>query len=91
MSDPGDEAGCDAARSVCVDAALGAAIRLPRLLVGRMLAAVPAEFPVLDPAGLLLLVLRGRVIASLAVGAFQRNDVSHGVALRFNDVYALLR
>jgi hypothetical protein len=58
--------------------------------VGRVLAAVPAELFVLDPAGLFLLVLGGRVIASLAVDAFQRNDVSHGVALRFCDVYTLL-
>ena len=63
--------------------------RLPRLLVGRMLCAVPAEFFVLDTSGLLLLVLRRRVIAPLAVGAFQRYDVSHGVALQVSDVCSL--
>ena len=64
----------------------GGVSRLPRLLVGRVLAAVPAEFFVLDPPGLFLFVLRGRVVPSLAVGAFQRDDVSHGVALQFCDV-----
>ena len=63
---------------------------LPCFLVGRVLAAVPAELLVLDPPGLLLLVLGGRVVAPLAVDAFQRDDISHGVALRFCDVYALL-
>ena len=83
VSDPGDEAGCDAARSLGVDAPLGAAIPLPRLLVGRMLAAVPAEFPVLHPPRLLLLVLRGGIVPPLAIAAFQRDDISHGVALQF--------
>ena len=56
---------------------------LARLLVGRMLAAVPAEFPVLHAPRLLLLVLRGGIVPSLAIAAFQRNDISHGVALQF--------
>ena len=64
--------------------------RLPRLLVGRVLAAVPAELLVLNPPRLFLLVLRGRVVAPLAVGAFQRNDVSHGVALQFCGIRTLL-
>ena len=70
--------------------ALSGASRLPRFLVGRVLAAVPAELLVLDPPGLLLLVLGGRVVAPLAVDAFQRDDISHGVALRFCDVCTLL-
>ena len=57
-----------------------ATLRLPRLLVGRVLPAVSAELLVLDPSRLFLLVLRGRVIAPLAVGTFQRDNVSHGVA-----------
>ena len=53
---------------------------LARLLVGRMLAAEPAELLILDPPRLFLLVLRRRVVPSLAVSAFQCDDVTHDVA-----------
>jgi hypothetical protein len=42
-----------------------------------MLAAPAAILPIFDATGLLLLVLRGGVIPALAIGAFQRDDVSH--------------
>ena len=42
-----------------------------------MLAAEPAILLVLDASGLFLLVLGGGIIAVFAIGAFQRNDVSH--------------
>ena len=83
--DPGREAASDAVTARGSDPPPGAS-RLPRLLVGRVLTAVPAEFLVLDPPGLFLFVLGGRIVPSLAVGAFQRDNVSHGVALQFCDV-----
>ena len=42
-----------------------------------MVPAPPAEFLCLETFGILLLVLRHRVVAFLAVVALQRNDVSH--------------
>jgi hypothetical protein len=42
-----------------------------------MLAAPTAVFLVLNTASLLLLVLCGRVVPPLAVGAFQGDNVSH--------------
>jgi hypothetical protein len=57
---------------------------LSRLFVCRVFAAESAELLVLDPAGLLLLVLRGRVVPSLTLGTFQRNDVSHGISFLIN-------
>ena len=42
-----------------------------------MLVTEPAILLVLDPTGLLLLVLRRRIISAFAVGAFQCDDVSH--------------
>jgi hypothetical protein len=48
--------------------------------VNSVLRAMSAELFVLDPSGLLLLVLRGRVVPSLALGALQRDDVPHSVA-----------
>ena len=89
VSGPGREAASDAETAIR-NKRRRSVSRLPRLLVGRVLAAVSAEFLVLDPAGLLLLVLGGRVVAPLAVGALQRNNVSHGVALQFCDVRTLL-
>ena len=50
---------------------------LSRFLVSCMLRAKPAELLVLNPARLLLLVLRGREIPALALRAFKCNDVSH--------------
>jgi len=45
-----------------------------------MLRTMTAELFVLDPSGLFLLVFRGRVVPSLALGALQRDDVPHSVA-----------
>ena len=54
-----------------------AAPELLRLFVRRALVAPIAELLVLDTPRLLLLVLRRRVIASLAGGAFKCDDVTH--------------
>ena len=43
-----------------------------------MLAAPTAILLVLDPPRLLLLVLRGRVVAAFAISAFECDNVSHG-------------
>ncbi|MBM2839762.1 MAG: hypothetical protein HW412_290 [Bacteroidetes bacterium] len=50
---------------------------LPCLFVKSMLVAKPAKLLVLDPTRLLLLVLCGRIVSSLAVGTFQCDNVSH--------------
>jgi hypothetical protein len=50
---------------------------LARFLVRRVLAAPTAVLFVFNAAGLLLLVLRRRVIPALAVSTFQGDDVSH--------------
>src|SRR5262245_2456361 len=42
--------------------------------VRRVLAARSAKLPRLHPVGMLLSILRGRVIPVLAIGAFERND-----------------
>ncbi len=52
-------------------------VRLPRLLVCRVLGAPPAELPVLNAPGLLFLVLGGGVVPPLAVGTLEGYDVSH--------------
>ena len=51
--------------------------RLARFLVGGVLAAMTTVLLVFDSTGLLLLVLRRRIVAVLAVSAFEGNDVSH--------------
>ncbi len=43
-----------------------------------MFAAMTAVLLVFDAAGLLLLVLGGRVVAVLAVGTFECDDIAHG-------------
>jgi hypothetical protein len=52
--------------------------RLARFLVGGVLAAMATVLLVFNPARLFLLVLRGRIVAAFAVGAFEGYDVSHG-------------
>ena len=47
------------------------------LLVSRVLPAEAAELAQLEPLGRLLLVLRRAVVATLALGARHRDDVSH--------------
>jgi len=46
--------------------------------VHRMFAAMTAVLLVFDAAGLLFLVLGGRVIAVFAVSAFECDDIAHG-------------
>jgi hypothetical protein len=48
-----------------------------RFLVDHVLVAPRTVLLVLDTTRLLALVLRGRVVAALALGAFQRDVVSH--------------
>jgi hypothetical protein len=48
------------------------------LSMSRVLAAEATEFRKLQSLGRLLLVLRRTVIAPLALGARERDDVSHG-------------
>ena len=43
----------------------------------RVLVATPAEFLVLHPPRMLLLVLRGGVVPVLTVGTLERDNVSH--------------
>ncbi len=50
---------------------------LLRLFMRRPLVAPRTEFFIFDAAGLLLLVLRGRVIAALARRTFQSDNISH--------------
>ena len=54
-------------------------MRLARLFMRGMLAAPAAILLVLDPSRLLLLVLRGRVVAAFALSAFECYNVSHSV------------
>jgi hypothetical protein len=54
------------------------ALSLFGLLVRRVLPAKTAELAELEPFRRLLLVLRGAVVAPLALAARQLNDVSHG-------------
>jgi hypothetical protein len=51
--------------------------KLLNFLVPGVLAARIAELPSLYAFGVLLLILRGRVVAVLAIAALQRNDFSH--------------
>jgi hypothetical protein len=50
---------------------------LLHFLVAGMFAARIAKLPRLHPLGMLLLILRRRVVAVLAIRALQRNDFSH--------------
>ncbi len=52
-------------------------LKLLRLLVERAFVIAGAELGVLDAAGLLALVLRCRVVAHLAYGTLECDDVSH--------------
>jgi hypothetical protein len=52
------------------------------LFMRRMFPTETAELRELQPLGRLLLVLGRAVVASLALGAGQRDDVSHGFAFR---------
>jgi hypothetical protein len=52
---------------------------LPCRFVVGVLSADPTELLVLHTTCLLLLILRGGVVAVLALRAFQRNNVSHSV------------
>jgi len=56
---------------------------LSRFFVRRVLRAKPAEFFELDAAGVLLLILRRRIVAALAIAAFEGNDFSHFLFLNF--------
>jgi hypothetical protein len=49
--------------------------------VRRLFAARVAKLLRFHPLGMLLLVLRRRVIAVLAIAALQRNDFAHGLFL----------
>jgi hypothetical protein len=51
--------------------------KLLNLFVPGVLAARIAELPCFHAFGMLLLVLRRRVVAVLAIAALQRNDFSH--------------
>ena len=52
---------------------------LPGFFVRSVFTAEPAELSVLDSSGLFLLVFCRGIVSAFAVGAFERNDVSHGV------------
>jgi hypothetical protein len=51
-----------------------------------MFPAEPAELAHLEPFGRFLLVLRRAVVATLALGAGHRNDVSHNYLLDIGEL-----
>ena len=63
---------------------------LLRFLVDRVLVAEAAVLLVLHPTGMLLLVLRGRVVPVLAVGTLERDNVSHRSASGMTNINRVL-